>query len=120
MAAVDPQHRIQVDVVRDRLAHRVADSDGARVVHPAPDARVVSVRSRLRNAGICAIRPSRRRQSERLVIGEVAEEYGRRRPVQTRMAGGILGVARRIDERQPARLGGRVRIAVGVRQRESP
>jgi hypothetical protein len=32
MSAVDPQHRIQVDVARDRLAHRVADSDGARVV----------------------------------------------------------------------------------------
>jgi hypothetical protein len=51
-----------------------------------------------------------------LVISEAGEEYGRRRPVLTRMAGGILGVARRIDERQPVRRGGGGRITVGVRQ----
>jgi len=73
MAAVVPQHRIQVDVVGDRLAHRVAETDGARVVHPAPDARVVSVRSRLRDAGVRAIQPSCRRQCERLAIGEMSD-----------------------------------------------
>jgi hypothetical protein len=55
IAAVDPQHRIQVDVVRDRLPDRIADGDRTRVMHPSPDACVVAVGPRPRDAGICAI-----------------------------------------------------------------
>ena len=54
-------HRVQVDVIGDRLAHLIADRDRARVVHPTPDPRVVPVRARLRDAGIraaLAVRPS--------------------------------------------------------------
>jgi hypothetical protein len=36
-------HRVLIDVVGDRLALGIADGDGARVVHPAPDPGVVSV-----------------------------------------------------------------------------
>ena len=119
MTPGEPLHRIHVDVVRNRRTDRVAHDDCARVVHPAPDARVVAVRPRLRNAGICAIRHSCCRQGERLGIGEVPEKHGRRRSIQTGVAGRVFGVAWRVDEWQPARVGRRARVAVGVRQREA-
>src|SRR5215217_997391 len=45
-------HRVQVDVVGDRLANGVARLDGAGIVHTAPDPGVVTVRARLRDARV--------------------------------------------------------------------
>ena len=49
---------------------------------------------------------------------EVAEENRRGRAVEAGMPGRIFRVRRRVDERQPVRIGSRVRIAVRVRQRD--
>jgi len=43
MRAMEPLHRVLIDVVGDRLAHGVADLDCTRVVHSAPDPAVVTV-----------------------------------------------------------------------------
>ena len=87
-------------------------------MHAAPDPGVVPVRARLRDAGVRAARLSGRRQRKRLCVVEVAEENGRRRTVEAGVPGRVLRVRRRVDERQPVRIGSRVRIAVGVRQRD--
>src|SRR4029453_17085991 len=69
-----PLHRVSFDVVGDRLAYGVADVNSARVVHPAPDPPVVTVRARLRNAGVRATRLPGGRQRKRLCVIEVAEK----------------------------------------------
>ena len=107
-------------VVRDRLAHRIAGRDGARIVHPAPHPSVVAVRARLRDAGIRAVRLSSRREGERLCVPKMTAKNGRSRPIEAGVPGRIFGVRRRVDERQPvgimtggARPCGRVRAANG-------
>ena len=112
IAAAKPQHRVSIDVAGDRFAYGVADCDCARIVHAAPDSGVVTVRARLRDAEVFAARLSGRRQGERLAVIELAEENGRRRSILTWVAGWILGVARRGDERFPVWIRLRQRIAV--------
>jgi len=48
----DRLHRVQIHVIGDCLAHPVADYDGARIVHAAPDPRVVAISACGRNAGV--------------------------------------------------------------------
>ena len=48
----------------------------------------------------------------------MAEENGRSRAIETGVPCRVFRVRRRVDERQPVRIGSRVRIAVGVRQRD--
>src|SRR5262245_32135380 len=50
LIAVSWLHGVLIDIVGDLLAHPVADFDCARVMHPAPNPRVVPVRARLRDA----------------------------------------------------------------------
>ena len=45
-------HRVQIHVIGDCLAHPIADCDGARIMHAAPDPRVVAVSACGRNAGV--------------------------------------------------------------------
>ena len=66
--SVEPLHRVLIDVVRDRLALGVADLDGARVVHAAPDSSVVAVRARLGDVGVRAARLSGCCQRKRLSL----------------------------------------------------
>ena len=87
-------------------------------MHTAPDPGVVAVRARSRDAGVCAARPSDRRQRKRLLVGEVAEENSRSRTVEAGVPGRVFRMRRRVDERQPVRIRSRVRIAIGVRQRD--
>jgi hypothetical protein len=49
-------HGVSVDLLGDRLAHGVADCDRARIVHAAPDTRVIPVGARLRTAGVRVLR----------------------------------------------------------------
>src|SRR6185312_13765114 len=90
--AVETLHGVLIDVLRDRLAQRVADGDCARVVHAAPDAGVVGVRARSRDAGVGTARLSGRRQRKRLPSSEVAEEDGRARAILAGMASRVFRV----------------------------
>ena len=115
--AAQPLHGVSIDVVGDRLAYGVADFNGARVVHTAPDPAVVTVRARLRDAGVGAARLSGRRQRKRLSSPEVAEKNGRSRTVEAGVPGRVFRVRRSVNERQPVRIWSSKGIAVGVRQR---
>ena len=88
------RHRVLVDVSGDCAADFVAGSDGARKMHPAPDPRVVAVRTRPRDAGVGPGRQIARRrprcQRERLCVVEMTEEDGRRGAVLPGMSGRIF------------------------------
>ena len=75
---MEPSHGVVIDVLGDRLAQAVADVDRARIVHAAPDARVVAVHSRLRDAGVLpgrqVARRQARRQGEPLRVTEVRKQ----------------------------------------------
>ena len=64
--AVEPLHRVLIDVVGDRLAYAVADLDCTRVVHSAPDPRIVTVRSCLQDVAVSAVRLTGGRQCKNL------------------------------------------------------
>jgi len=115
--AAEPRHRVPIDVLGDRLAEVVADLDSAWIVHAAPDSRLVPIRTCLRDAGIRTARLPVRRQRERLPVAEVGEENGRSRAVLARMPRRVFRVRRCGDEREPARIGNRRGITVGVRER---
>ena len=70
-------------------------------MHPAPDPPVVTVRARLRNAGVRAARLSGGRQHKRLCVIEVAEQNSRGRAVLSGVPGRIFRVRGRGDQRQP-------------------
>ena len=111
-------HRVLIDVIGDRLAYAVADLDCARVVHAAPDSGVVTVRARLRDAGVRAVRLTGGRQRKSLLWSEVTEENGRSGTIEAGVPGRIFRVRRSVDERQPGRIGSRIRIAVSFRERD--
>jgi len=68
-------HEVLIDVICNGLALGVADCHRAGVVHSAPHPSIVTVRSRLRDAGVRAARLSDRCQCKRLLLTrEVAEE----------------------------------------------
>jgi len=111
-------HGVVIYIARDRAANCIADCDRARIVHAAPDSRVVTVGTRLPDAGIRAVRLSRRRERERLSVVEASEKNARGRPVETGMSGRIFRVGRRSDERYPGYVGNRARVTIGVCQRD--
>ena len=76
MRAMEPLHRVLIDVVGDRLAYGVADLDCTRVVHSAPDPGIVTVRACLRDAIVRAGRLTGGRQAKSLLWPEVTEENG--------------------------------------------
>jgi hypothetical protein len=86
----EPRHGVFIDVSRDCLSQIVADIDGARIVHAAPNPGVVPVPACLCDAGIRAARLSTRRQGKRLSLAEVGEQNGRRRAILARMPGWVL------------------------------
>jgi hypothetical protein len=43
LLAMKSFHRVSIDVCGDRLAQGVADLDGARIMHTAPDTRIVAI-----------------------------------------------------------------------------
>ena len=58
LSAVTQLHGVLIDVIGDCLAFGIANRDRAWVVHASPDPRGVPIRSRLRNAVVCATRLS--------------------------------------------------------------
>ena len=65
--AVERPHRVLIDVNGDRFANAVTDVDCARVVHSAPDPRIVTVRSRLPDVAVSAVRLTGGRQCKNLL-----------------------------------------------------
>src|SRR5580704_15074054 len=90
VATVQPLHGVRIDVGGNRRAFSVADADRARVMQTAPDSGVVTVRARLRDAGVGAARLSDRRQRKRLASSELAEENRRTRAILTGMPGRVF------------------------------
>ena len=69
---MEPLHGVPIYVARDRSANCIADCDRARIVHAAPHSRVVTVRARLPDAGVRAVRLSGRRERKCLSVAEVS------------------------------------------------
>ena len=111
-------HGVLIDIPGDRLALGIADVDCAWVVHATPNSSLVTVRARLRDAGIGAARLTGGRQGEGLLGREVAEQNGRSCTVEAGVPGRVFRVRRGGDEWQPVRIGDGIRIAVGVCQRD--
>src|SRR5439155_9997598 len=111
-------HRVLIDILCDRLAYVVADHDCAWVVHAAPEPAVISVRARLRDAGVHAGRLTGCRQSKGLFWPEVTEQNGRGGTVETGVHGRVFRMRRGGDEWQPGRIGNSDWIAVCVCERD--